>query len=497
MSGIAELLANLGYMVSGSDAKASDVTRRLATLGVRVFEGHAATHVGDADVVVVSSAVRPSNPEVQEARTRRIPVIPRAEMLAELMRLRYGIAVAGAHGKTTTTSMTALVLERGGLDPTAVIGGRLRAFGSNARLGRGDYMVAEADESDGSFLKLSPTIAVITNVDEEHLDHYQTFDNVLAAFTEFANKVPFYGAVVACADDPRLRSLLPRITRRVVTYGLDTPEAVVVGQAATLEAFGSRCTVLRRAEGRADAPLDTLGELRLHVPGRHNLLNALAAVAVGLELGLSFERVALALAEFKGAERRFDVLGEAGGVMVVDDYGHHPTEIAAVLAAARAGMSRRLLVAFQPHRYSRTQHLLHEFGDVLRTADELVLTDIYSAGEDPIPGVTIEALVEEIARASAAALMAAAASATAAAAAASASAPASASASASATPIGTASSFQSVHVVPSVSDMPAALAELAQPGDIVITLGAGSIGTVGPRLLQLLREREAEKGRVH
>jgi UDP-N-acetylmuramate--alanine ligase len=473
MSGIAELLANLGYAVSGSDAKASDVTRRLATLGVRVFEGHAATHVGDADVVVVSSAVRATNPEVIEARSRKIPVIPRAEMLAELMRLRYGIAVAGAHGKTTTTSMTALVLERGGLDPTAVIGGRLSAFGSNARLGRGEYMVAEADESDGSFLKLSPTIAVITNVDEEHLDHYQTFDNVLTAFVDFANKVPFYGVVVACLDDPRLRALLPRVTRRVVSYGLDSsksgeplPEAadaVVLGGNATLEAFGSRCTVLRRAQGRADAPHDTLGELHLHVPGRHNLLNALAAVAVGLELGLSFDRVASALAEFKGAERRFDVLGEAAGVMVVDDYGHHPTEIAAVLAAARAGMNRRLLIAFQPHRYTRTQHLLHEFAQVLSTTDALVLTEIYSAGEDPIPGVTSEALVAEIAG----------------------------------VPAAPGAAATQITLVPAVNDVPAALAELARPGDMVITLGAGSIGTVGPRLLQLLRARELEKGRVH
>ncbi len=487
MSGIAELLANLGYVVTGSDVKASDVTRRLASLGVRVFEGHAAEQVGDVDVVVVSSAVRASNPEVQEARARKIPVIPRAEMLAELMRLRYGIAVAGAHGKTTTTSMTALVLERGGLDPTAVIGGRLSAFGSNARLGRGDYMVAEADESDGSFLKLSPTIAVITNVDEEHLDHYQTFDNVMTAFVDFANRVPFYGVVVACIDDPHLRGLLPRMTRRVVTYGLGIPsvgaggadasgatdagatDAVVVGQGAALEAFGSRCTVLRRAQGRADAPHETLGELRLQVPGRHNLLNALAAVAVGLELGLSFERVASALAEFKGAERRFEVLGEADGVMVVDDYGHHPTEIAAVLAAARAGMSRRLLVAFQPHRYTRTQHLLRELADVLRTVDELVLTDIYSAGEDPIPGVTIEALVAAIrARERAAVHETAGVHETAA-----------------------------VHVVHAVADVPAVLARLARRGDMVITLGAGSIGTVGPRVLQLLRERQAEKGRVH
>src|SRR5581483_3991079 len=269
MSGIAELLANLGYAVSGSDERRSSVTDRLAALGIRIAIGHDARHVGDADVVVISSAVRPSNAEVREAARRQIPVIPRAEMLAELMRLRYGIAVAGAHGKTTTTSMTAMVLERGGLDPTAVIGGRLSAFGSNARLGRGEYMVAEADESDGSFLKLSPTIAVITNVDEEHLDHYHTFDNVLSAFVDFANKVPFYGAVVACADDPRLRALLPRVTRRTVTYALASPaagasydprEATLVGETPTLEPFGSRCTVLRRAQGRADAPHERLGE---------------------------------------------------------------------------------------------------------------------------------------------------------------------------------------------------------------------------------------------
>jgi len=285
--------------------------------------------------------------------------------------------------------------------------------------------------------------------------------------------VPFYGVVVACLDDPRLRALLPRVTRRVVSYGLDTSksgaplpdaaDAVVLGRNATLEAFGSRCTVLRRAQGRADAPHETLGELHLHVPGRHNLLNALAAVAVGLELGLGFDRVASALAEFKGAERRFDVLGEAAGVMVVDDYGHHPTEIAAVLAAARADMNRRLLVAFQPHRYTRTQHLLHEFAQVLSTTDALVLTEIYSAGEDPIPGVTSEALVAEIAG----------------------------------VPSAPGAAATQINLVPAVNDVPGALAELARPGDMVITLGAGSIGTVGPRLLQLLRAREAEKGRVH
>jgi UDP-N-acetylmuramate--alanine ligase len=450
MSGIAELLANLGYAVSGSDMNATDVTRRLGSIGVRVFEGHDASHVGDADVVVVSSAVRPTNPEVVEAQNRLIPVIPRAEMLAELMRLRHGIAIAGAHGKTTTTSMTALVLERAGLDPTAVIGGRLSAFGSNARLGRGEYMVAEADESDGSFLKLSPTFAVITNVDEEHLDHYETFDRVLAAFVEFANKVPFYGAVIACADDPRLRDLIPRITRRVVTYGLESADADLVGEMPSLEAFASRCVVTRRPHARPGADRQRIGELRLRVPGRHNLLNALAAVAVGLELSVPFDRIASALAEFKGAERRFDVLGEAAGVMVIDDYGHHPTEIAAVLAAARAGMDRRVLVAFQPHRYTRTRHLLREFGRALTGADEIVLTDIYGAGEDPMLGVTIQALAHEI----------------------------------------TQGCDAPVHVVPALADIPEAVAGLSRPGDIVITLGAGSIGGVGPRILELLRQRQ-------
>jgi UDP-N-acetylmuramate--alanine ligase len=452
MSGIAELLANLGYTVSGSDMKATDVTHRLSSLGVRVYEGHDAANVGDADVVVVSSAVKPTNPEVIEAGARHIPVIPRAEMLAELMRLRHGIAIAGAHGKTTTTSMTALVLERAGLDPTAVIGGRLSAFGSNARLGRGQYMVAEADESDGSFLKLSPTFAVITNVDEEHLDHYQTFDRVLSAFVEFANKVPFYGAVIACADDPRLQSVVSRVARRVISYGLDSPSADLIGENPSLEAFASSCVVSWRPHGRKGAERQHLGTLRLRVPGRHNLLNALAAVAVGLELSIPFDRIAAALGEFKGAERRFDILGEANGVMVVDDYGHHPTEIAAVLAAARAGMTRRVLVAFQPHRYTRTRHLLREFGRALTGADEIVLTDIYSAGEDPLPGVTIQALAHEI----------------------------------------TQGCNAPVHVVPALADIPAAVVRLSRPGDIVITLGAGSIGNVGPRILQLLRDRSSD-----
>jgi UDP-N-acetylmuramate--alanine ligase len=444
MSGIAELLANLGYEVTGSDARRSDVTDRLEQLGVRVSVGHDAGHVGEADVVVTSSAIRPGNPEVDEAKRRHIPVIPRAEMLAELMRLRYGIAIAGAHGKTTTTSMVALVLERAGLDPTAVIGGKLSAFGSNARLGRGDYMVVEADESDRSFLKLSPAIAVITNLDREHMESYGSWENLQQAFVEFANKVPFYGAVVACVDDPSVRELIPRLTRRVITYGLDGSAANIVGDKMRLEAFGSACDVIMPQPNAAPAQL---GRLRLRVPGRHNLLNALGAVAVGLEANVRFERIAEALEEFRGADRRFQMRGEERGVMVVDDYGHHPTEIAAVLAAARAGIDRRVIVVFQPHRYSRTSQLLPEFGTSLAAADEVVLTDIYAAGEDPIPGVTVEGVAEAI----------------------------------------RAAGRCPVHVVKSLQGLPAAVASLVRRGDLVITLGAGSIGTVGDRILDELR----------
>jgi UDP-N-acetylmuramate--alanine ligase len=443
MSGIAELLANLGYDVTGSDAKRSEVTDRLETLGVRVQAGHAASHVGGADVVVVSSAIGADNPEVAEARRRNVPVIPRAEMLAELMRLRYGIAIAGAHGKTTTTSMVALLLERAGLDPTAVIGGRLSAFGSNARLGAGDYRVVEADESDRSFLKLSPSIAVITNLDREHMESYGTWANLQQAFADFANKVPFYGAIVACADDPAVRELLPALTRRVITYGLDDGVDIAATR-MRLEAFGSRCDVVQR---QPDGATVQLGELRLRVPGRHNLLNALGAIAVGIETGVPFARIAAALEEFRGAERRFQMRGESRGVMVVDDYGHHPTEIRAVIAAARAGIDRRVVVVFQPHRYSRTGQLLPEFGSALGAADEIVLTDIYAAGEPPLPGVTVEAVADAVREASRC----------------------------------------PVHVVKSLDAVPAAVATLARPGDLIITLGAGSIGTVADRILARLQ----------
>jgi UDP-N-acetylmuramate--alanine ligase len=361
--------------------------------------------------------------------------------------------VAGSHGKTTTTSMIALVLERAGLDPTAVIGGRLSAFGSNARLGQGKYMVAEADESDRSFLMLLPSIAVMTNIDHEHMDTYGSFEELQRAFVDFANKVPFYGSVVACVDDPHVRAVCPSITRRVVTYGLEAPAAgaeppAVSGRDVELGSFGGHCRVYRRAGGEETL----LGMLELAVPGRHNLQNALAAVAVAGELGIDFGRTAATLREFHGAERRFERVGEANGVLVVDDYGHHPTEIAAVLAAARVTLGRRLLVAFQPHRYTRTERLMQEFGPAFADADEVVLTDIYAASEDPIPGVTVEALAESVARASG----------------------------------------RPVRIVKSIDRLPAELAAAARPGDAVLTLGAGSIASVPVRLLAALRAREAQ-----
>jgi UDP-N-acetylmuramate--alanine ligase len=451
MCGIAELLANLGYEVTGSDTKRSDVTDRLERLGVRLSTGHDAAHVGAAEVVVVSSAIAADNPEIAEARRRHIPVIPRAEMLAELMRLRYGIAIAGAHGKTTTTSMVALVLERAGLDPTAVIGGRLSAFGSNARLGSGEYMVVEADESDRSFLKLSPSIALITNIDREHMENYGTWDALQQAFADFANKVPFYGAVVACADDAAVRELLPRLTRRVITYAMDDRAADITGRHMRLEAFGSSCEVRHR---QADGTIVDLGTLTLRVPGRHNLMNALGTVAVGLEAAVPFARIVSALAEFRGAERRFQMRGEAAGVMVVDDYGHHPTEIAAVIAAARAGINRRVVVVFQPHRYSRTSMLMDAFGDALGAADAVVLTDIYAAGEAPIAGITVERLADAV----------------------------------------RAVARCPVQVVKALDDVPAAVAAMARRNDLVITMGAGSIGTVGDRILEMIRERGVAVG---
>lgn len=444
MSGIAELLANLGYDVSGSDAKRSEMTERLAELGVRVAIGHAAANVGDVDVVVTSSAVAPDNPEVLCARAAHIPVIPRAEMLAEFMRLRTGIAIAGAHGKTTTTSMVALMLEKAGLDPTAVIGGRLSAFGSNARLGSSQYMVAEADESDRSFLLLSPTFAVVTNIDHEHMESYGTFEHLIDAFVTFGNKVPFYGAVIACIDDPVLAALLPRLTRRVITYGF-SDAADVRGEGATSDGRVARCQV--RTYTDAARTTAERGELVIGVPGRHNLLNALAATAMGRELGVPFDRIAEALRGFHGAERRYQMRGVVSDITIVDDYGHHPTEIAAVLRTAREGSPRRLVVAFQPHRYSRTRDLLAEFGPALGLADVVVLTDIYAAGEAPMAGISLESLASAIRP-----------------------------------------HVKDLVLVPSVGDLAAHVALLAQPGDLVITLGAGSIGHVADRLVALLQQ---------
>ncbi len=469
MSGIAELLANLGFEVSGSDLKRSAVAGRLADkFGVKVHEGHRAENVGEAQVVVFSSAVRPSNPEIVEAQRRGIPVIPRAEMLAELMRLRFSIAVAGSHGKTTTTSMIAVVLERAGVDPTAVIGGRLSAFGSNARLGRGEYLVAEADESDRSFLMLYPTVAVMTNIDREHMESYGSFADLQQAFVDFANKVPFYGSVVACADDEAIAAILPRINRPLLTYGLEGRERRdgregregleaerrkgVHVEATDIEigAFGGRCVVHVSDRARRDR----LGELRLTIPGRHNLQNALAAVAVADRLGIPFSEVASALADFHGAERRFERHGEAGGVLVVDDYGHHPTEIAAVLAAARATLGRRLIVAFQPHRFTRTQQMLNAFGPALRDADEIVLTDIYAASEEPIAGVTIEALAEAV----------------------------------------RSGSGRPVHIAKDLDDVVPAVLKIVRPGDAVLTLGAGSIGLLPQRLIEALGKGHEVRG---
>jgi len=448
MSGIAELVANLGYRVSGSDLRRSEVTDRLASLGVEVMVGHDARHVADADVVVVSSAVAADNVEVVEARARHIPVIPRAEMLAELMRLRFGIAIAGAHGKTTTTSMVALMLERVGLDPTAVIGGRLSAFGSNARLGQSQYMVVEADESDRSFLRLSPTIAVVTNIDREHMDAYGSFDGLVEAFGAFADRVPFYGAVVACVDDVPVRALVPRLTRRVITYGFSA-DAEVRGDAPSTDGRSGRCEVQFNVPGVPGGA--GRGQLRLSVPGRHNLQNALAAVAVGLEIGLPFDRISAALAEFRGAERRYEVRGAARGVTVVDDYGHHPAEIAAVLRAARDGHPARLVAVFQPHRYTRTRDLIEYFGPALALADVVVLTDIYPAGEAPIPGITLDRLATAV-RAHA----------------------------------------RDVRVVPALDDLPGEVARLARPGDLIVTLGAGSISSASHRILAALQAAEVQ-----
>ena len=387
MSGIAEVLLNLGYRVSGSDLVESDTTLRLQRLGAEVVMGHRSENLRDADVVVISSAVRKDNPEVIAAHERIIPVIPRAEMLAELMRMKYGVAIAGTHGKTTTTSMIATVLAHGGLDPTAVIGGKLNSFGSNAKLGQGELLVAEADESDGSFLKLSPTIAVVTNIDPEHLDHYRNLEEIQKAFLEFINKVPFYGLAILCLDQENVQALIPQVQKRYVTYGLSSQANF---RAADISYHGLTTSFRVFANERE------LGQISIQMPGLHSVYNALAAIATASELDVNFEVVRQALGSFSGVQRRFQIKGEWDGVMVVDDYGHHPTEIKATLSAAKSGWGRRTVVIFQPHRYSRTRDLFKEFLTAFNQADVLFLTGIYPAGEDPIPGVDVQGLYEGI-----------------------------------------------------------------------------------------------------
>ena len=388
MSGIAEVLLTLGYRVTGSDARRSETVERLERLGAKVYVGHAAAQVEGAHVVVSSSAVARDNVEVAAARQRGIPVIARAEMLAELMRLKYGIAIAGTHGKTTTTSMVAAVLGAGGFDPTVVVGGRVHGLGTNARLGQGEFLVAEADESDGSFLRLTPTIAVVTTVDAEHLDHYPDLDAIVAAFLAFVNKVPFYGSAVVCLDDLNVQRMIPRIDKRVVTYGLEAGADLMARRLSFAE-MRSVFEVVHRGK--------PLGPVTLQAPGRHNVLNALAAAAVGLDLEMPFDKIQAALASFAGVQRRFQIRGEAQGVLVVDDYGHHPAEIRATLAAAKAGFDRRVITVFQPHRYSRTQHLRNDFLTAFYQSDVLIVMDIYAAGEASIPGVNAKDLADGIA----------------------------------------------------------------------------------------------------
>ncbi len=387
MSGIAEVLINLGYRISGSDLKESETTRRLARLGARLEIGHRADNLVSADVVVISSAVRQDNPEVLAAQARKIPVIPRAEMLAELMRLKYAVAVAGSHGKTTTTSMVATVMNAAGLDPTAVVGGKVNVLGSNAKLGKSDLMVVEADESDGSFLKLHPSIAVVTNIDPEHLDHFGSLDALRNAFVEFCNRVPFYGLNVLCLDHPNVQALLPHVGKRVVTYG-STHTADYRLEGVTLDGFSTRFHAFRHEQG--------LGEFTVRMVGAHNAMNALAVIAVAEEMEIPLPVVRTALAEFAGVQRRFTVRGEARGIMVVDDYGHHPAEVMATLAGARRAFGRRLVVVFQPHRYTRTRDLLSEFATSFNDADALVVLGIYAASEDPIPGISGEALAQAV-----------------------------------------------------------------------------------------------------
>jgi UDP-N-acetylmuramate--alanine ligase len=440
MSGIAEVLLSLGYEVAGSDLKLSPITDRLTVLGARIWEGHDAAHVAGAGAVVVSSAVDEENPEVREARRLLIPVIPRGEFLAELMRLKYGIAVAGSHGKTTTTSMVAAILNHAGLDPTVIVGGKAATTGgSNARVGRSELLVAEADESDGSFLKLAPIVAVVTNIDREHVDHYPTLEDTRAAFIEFVNRVPFYGAAIVCLDDPNVQVVLPAIKRRTITYGT-TAQAVMEALDVTCGPFASEFRLrLRDAD---------LGSFHLRVPGRHNVLNATAAAAVALELEVKPDAIREALEAFSGVDRRFQTRGLERGVTVIDDYGHHPTEIRATLDATRLCGFRRILVLFQPHRYTRTLHLMDDFARAFHQADSVFVMDVYAASEKPIEGVSAEALVERIRQ----------------------------------------FGHRGAEYVGGMDRGVEAIVAAAAPGDVVLTLGAGSVSQAGDRILRRLRE---------
>ncbi len=445
MSGIAELLLNLGYRVSGSDLKSSEITDRLKRLGGAIYQGHLGDQIQGADVVVVSSAVNRQNPEVTAAEKAGIPVIPRAEMLAELMRLKYSVAIAGAHGKTSTTSIIASVLGRGGLDPTVVIGGKLKSINTNAFLGQGDFIVAEADESDGSFLKFSPTLAVITNIDLEHLDFYRDLEAIKAVFLDFIDRIPFYGLAVLCLDNEAIQDLLPHVKKRYTTYGL-TPQADLQAREVVFDGLRSRYSVYRQGE--------RLGDIALSLPGLHNVYNSLASIAVGLELDIPFTTIAAALGDLEGVQRRLEIKGEKDGITVVDDYGHHPTEIKATLAAMRESWpGRRVVAVFQPHRFSRTRALFGEFTRAFYQTDLLVVLPIYSAGEDPLPGVAAERLAEAIAA-------------------------------------------HGHREVVYLQDPEAAVAFLSGqllPGDLVLTLGAGDVWRVGERLLAVLAKPAAAK----
>lgn len=436
MSGIAELLLNQGYAVSGSDLRESDTTRRLRELGGEISIGHSEENVSGVDVVVTSTAVKSENPEVLAAHREHIAVIPRAEMLAELMRMKYGIAVAGTHGKTTTTSMMAMVLTHAGIDPTAVIGGKLDAIGSNAKLGRGKFLVAEADESDGSFMHLSPTIAVVTNIDEDHLDFYSGIDEIREIFVDFVNKVPFYGRAVLCLDDPQVQEILPLVKKRYLTYGLSSQADF---HATEIRMRQGRTSFLAHYQG------EELGRISFRMPGRHNVLNALAVLAVAMELGVPFRTIVGGFRNFGGVQRRFQLRDEIDGVMLIDDYGHHPAEIRATLAAAKSGWKKRVVAVFQPHRYSRTKGLFDDFVTAFYQADKLIVTDVYAAGEDPIEGATGAALVQGIRE----------------------------------------HGHRDVSFCASLEEAAAHLEQAVEPGDMVITLGAGNVNQV----CQLLADR--------